>query len=140
MSLRPKVGALAVVIDRGRVLLARRRNPPDAGLWGFPGGHVEAGETALAAAARELFEETGVVAEPLHYLTNVDVVRHDESGAVEHHFLLAAVFCRYREGTPVPADDISEAAWVEAGEVLSGTFSTSDSVDRVIRLALQADD
>ena len=63
----PRLAALAVTLDQGRnhVLLVQRRNPPDAGLWGFPGGHVEAGETALCAAARELAEETGVIATPV---------------------------------------------------------------------------
>ena len=48
----PRLGAIAVVLHQGKVLLVRRKNPPDAGLWGFPGGHVDAGETALDAAAR----------------------------------------------------------------------------------------
>jgi len=50
--------ATAVVRDgRGRVLLHRRT---DNGLWGLPGGAVEAGESVAAAAERETLEETGV--------------------------------------------------------------------------------
>ncbi len=46
----------------GRVLLAQRGQGRDlAGLWEFPGGKVEPGETALAALARELHEELGIV-------------------------------------------------------------------------------
>lgn len=52
-----QVAAAAVVRD-GRVLAARRVGPPAvAGLWEFPGGKVELGETARAAAQRELREE-----------------------------------------------------------------------------------
>ncbi len=40
-------------------MLVRRANPPDAGLWGFPGGKIEFGETVKDAAMRELREETG---------------------------------------------------------------------------------
>ena len=66
-------GAAAVVLWRGHVLLARRINPPDAGLWGYPGGHVDPGETAFQAAARELLEETSVVATPLALLDTLHV-------------------------------------------------------------------
>jgi ADP-ribose pyrophosphatase YjhB (NUDIX family) len=88
---RPKVAALAVVLHDNHVLLVRRKNPPDAGLWGFPGGHIELGETGLSAAVRELAEETSVVAVPQRYLTNLDIIEKDGDGVIKHHYLLAAV-------------------------------------------------
>ncbi len=60
MTQFPRLGAIAVLVRDDRALLVQRGKMPDAGLWGFPGGHVEPGETALAAAVRELREETGV--------------------------------------------------------------------------------
>ena len=130
--MQPKLAAIAVVIHEGRVLLVRRKNAPDAGLWGFPGGHVDPGETALAAAARELAEETGVVATPERYLTNIDVIERDATGALRFHFLLAAVLCRYVSGTPQAADDVSDAAWVPLRDIVR--LQTSDSVQEVIAL------
>ena len=134
---RPVLAALAVVLRGDAVLLVRRRNPPDAGRWGYPGGHVEAGETALAAAARELAEETTVLADPVGYLANLDTILPGTDGQLAHHFFLVAVLCRYLGGSPQAADDAEEAAWVPVEQVLSGTLPMSRDVDRVLRLALQ---
>ena len=134
---RPVLGAIAVVVCAGRVLLVRRKKDPDAGKWGFAGGHVERGETALAAAARELHEETSVVATPVQYLTNLDIITRDARGIVEHHFLLAAVLCRYESGTPVPSDEVSHAEWVEVDRVT--TLDRSAHVEEMIALAMTYD-
>ncbi|MEY8829427.1 NUDIX hydrolase [Sedimentitalea sp. XS_ASV28] len=132
----PRLGAIAVVMSDGHVLLARRRNPPDAGLWGFPGGHVEYGETALAAAARELKEETGIVATPVDYITNIDVILWDADGNPAVQYLLAVVLCEYVGGTPCPADDVEEAAWVPFDHVRRGDIPMSDRVIEVINQAI----
>ena len=115
---RPKLGAIAVLAHEGRVLLVKRRNEPNANTWGFPGGHVELGETALAAAARELAEETSVIAAPVGYLTNVDAITKDDEGNVRFHYLLAAVRCNYVSGTPKAADDVSDAGWFTPEEIV----------------------
>lgn len=128
-----------MVVHEDRVLLVKRRNPPDAGLWGFPGGHVELGESGLAAAARELEEETSIIAKPISYLTNIDVLSYDENGGVEFHFLLAAVLCAYRSGRPQAGDDASSAAWHECGSVLAGDLDCSAAVDEVLRLAIASE-
>ncbi|MEP3348106.1 MAG: NUDIX hydrolase [Litoreibacter sp.] len=136
MQPRPKLGAIAVVIHDDHVLLVQRRNPPNAGQWGFPGGHVELGETALQAATRELLEETGVVATADAYLTNVDVIIRGPDGAVQHHYLLAAVQCTYVSGAPKADDDAMDAAWVAINDVLTDSRPMSRDVDTVLQLAL----
>lgn len=136
MLTAPKLAALAVVIRDDHVLLVRRRNEPDAGLWGFPGGHVDLGETALDAAVRELSEETGVTGRATGYLTNIDVIVKDADGHVQFHFLLAAVLCTYVGGDPVANDDVSDAQWVPVDDVLNRQLATSQHVDDVVRKAM----
>ncbi|MBW0156576.1 NUDIX hydrolase [Sedimentimonas flavescens] len=136
MSGIPRLGVLAVVLRGDSVLLVRRANPPDAGLWGFPGGKVDWGETVEAAALRELAEETGVSADQGQIIASADAISHDDSGAVAFHYHLVAVQCRYRAGEPVAADDALEAAWVEVGQVLARQLPMSRRVDEVLRRAL----
>jgi ADP-ribose pyrophosphatase YjhB (NUDIX family) len=139
MSRTPKIGALAVVLHQGQVLLVQRSKQPDRGLWGFPGGHVEWGETVSQAAARELLEETGVTAQPTSYLDNLDLLRRDETGAVQVHYLLVGVACQYLSGLPKAADDALDARWFPIDQVLSGTLEMSDRVPDLLKTALRAD-
>lgn len=126
----PKLGAIAVVYHKGQFLLVKRRKDPNAGTWGFPGGHVELGETALQAAARELMEETSVTGTPERYLTNIDAISRASDGQIAHHYLLAAVLCRYVAGTPVAADDASDAGWFTPDEIK--TLRQSPNLQTVI--------
>jgi 8-oxo-dGTP diphosphatase len=58
----PFLGTSAIVVRDGLVLMGRRRGGVGSGEWAFPGGAVEPGEAPQTAAARELREETGLVA------------------------------------------------------------------------------
>jgi len=58
--LNPKVVAGTILEQDGRILLTRRAIDPGRGLWTFPGGFVDFGESATDAAVRETFEETGL--------------------------------------------------------------------------------
>ncbi len=56
----PKVAATAVIERDGSVLLIQRGNQPGYGQWSMPGGYVDRGEVVEEAAAREVWEETGL--------------------------------------------------------------------------------
>jgi ADP-ribose pyrophosphatase YjhB (NUDIX family) len=58
--LNPKVAAGVIPREGDKIWLARRNIPPAAGLWTFPGGYVDLGESVPDAAVREAFEETGL--------------------------------------------------------------------------------
>ncbi|MBM3465990.1 MAG: NUDIX hydrolase [Armatimonadetes bacterium] len=58
--LDPKVAACAIPVLDGRLVMERRAIHPGHGLWTFPGGYVDRGETLEEAAAREVLEEVGL--------------------------------------------------------------------------------
>ncbi|MBJ2151922.1 NUDIX hydrolase [Paracoccus sp. IB05] len=134
----PRLAALAVVVQEGRVLLVRRRNPPDQGLWGYPGGKVEFGERVCDAALRELAEETGIIAAVIRQLPGLDIIGPVRAGAEEvaWHYFLVPVVCRYLSGEVLAADDAEEAAWFPCDTVLARALPMSADVDAVLRAAL----
>ena len=132
---RPVLAVLAVVIRDGQALLVQRANPPDAGLWGFPGGKVELGEGLMQAAERELLEETGVSATAERILTALDAISYDAAGDISHHFALIAVRCAWQSGEPVAADDALEARWVTI-DTMEADLPLSRDVAALARAAL----
>ena len=108
---RPVAAVVAVVWRAGRVLLVRRRNPPNAWTWGFPGGKLQSGEPVLRAAERELREETGLIGRGLRAFDAIDVIA--DGDPPEYHYVLIAVLVDTEPGEPLAADDVDEAAWCE---------------------------
>jgi 8-oxo-dGTP diphosphatase len=92
------VGAI-IVDDAGRVFLAKRgpKAGNERGLWEFPGGAVEFGETLKAALAREIREEYAIAIEVEALLTVTDHILPDE----DQHWVSPSYICRIVEGTPV---------------------------------------
>lgn len=132
---RPTVGVIAVVRRAGRLLLAQRSRGAYIGKWGFPGGHVECGETIVEAGMRELLEETGVSAEPHGVFTHIDVIGR-EGGDVRFHYVLLAVLADWRSGEAVAADDAAAVRWVTLDDIAGGSVDVLPDVERVARLAL----
>ncbi|MEE8203728.1 MAG: 8-oxo-dGTP diphosphatase MutT [Alphaproteobacteria bacterium] len=102
------VAAVALIDADGRVLLARRpEGKAMAGLWEFPGGKVEAGETPEAALVRELDEELGIEVAP-SCLAPFTFASHAYE---DFHLLMPLFVCRVWEG-PVRPREGQETAWV----------------------------
>jgi len=134
----PVPAVIGVLVHEGLALLVRRANPPDAGLWGFPGGKIDYGETVKAAALRELLEETGVRAEAQEILTTLDILARSGDGALQQHYILIAVRCRWLSGLPLAGDDALEARWFPLSDLHSGRILMSADVAMIADLAEEA--
>src|ERR1035437_10558905 len=77
--LAPLVGVGAVIVDKGRVLLARRGNERMKGHWTLPGGLLELGESLTEGVMREVREETGLTVEVLQLIELLDRIHRQET-------------------------------------------------------------
>ena len=98
------VSAAALVDPDGRVLLAQRPEGKSmAGLWEFPGGKIEPGETPEAALIRELYEELGIETWE-SCLAPLTFASHTYE---DFHLLMPLFACRKWQGTPMSREDQS---------------------------------
>lgn len=133
---RPIVG-IGVCLLRpchgGEVLLARRGRAPALGAWGLPGGAQELGETAEAAARRELREETGLTAGDLLLAANVDSIHRDAAGRVQYHYTIIDFAGLHAGGILAPGDDAADLVWAPLEGL--APYALWSEVHRVIGIA-----
>jgi ADP-ribose pyrophosphatase YjhB (NUDIX family) len=108
----PVVAVGAVICRDDRILLIRRNQEPAKGLWTFPGGVVELGESLQEAVAREALEETGLRVVAGGVATVIDRVVRDEAGRVRFHYVIVDYFACAVGGLLQPGSDVSDARWV----------------------------
>jgi ADP-ribose pyrophosphatase YjhB (NUDIX family) len=113
----PLVGAGALVVRRGRILLVKRKNPPNRGRWTVPGGLVELGESVEEAAARELKEELGVRAKVGSLFDVITYVELDRSGRIRYHFVLVDYIVRPLGGRLRLNPESSAYGWFTEAQV-----------------------
>ena len=89
------------------MLLIKRGKPPGKGLWSLPGGKIEFGESAEAAARRELFEESRVGANLLYAMGPYEIKQGD---AVI--YVITCFAGLYVSGKAIASSDAAELAWV----------------------------
>lgn len=108
MNLFPVV-AVALTDAQGRVLIAQRPfDKEHGGLWEFPGGKIEPGESPEAALVRELREELGVTVAPEH----LEPLTFSSAGRGTRHLLLLLYRCAAWQGE-ARALDAAAIRWVK---------------------------
>ncbi|WP_373232979.1 8-oxo-dGTP diphosphatase MutT [Cohnella sp.] len=115
-----EVAAAIIENEQGKLLIAKRRQgKSQAGLWEFPGGKLEPGESPEACLIRELKEEMNIVIEPYE---RFGVNEHDY-GTVQ--IRLIAYKARYVRGD-IRLVDHEECRWVEKGELAKFEWAPAD--------------
>lgn len=132
---RPLVGVGAVIFRGEEVLLVRRGQEPQKGIWSLPGGLVELGEGLEAAIQREILEETGLTVKVLGVTAVLERIYRDPEGRVAYHFVLIDFACDYLAGELRPASDITAARFVTLSDLPA--FALPRFTEEVIRRAVQ---
>ena len=117
------------------VLLIQRAHEPFAGSWALPGGFVEAGERVLAAASRELREETEVEADALELLGVYDTPGRDPRGPTVS---IVYVLRSAEELEAVGGDDAGDARWFALDALPSLAFDHAIVIADAVSFAARA--
>jgi len=134
---RPYVGVGAVIVDRGKVLLVKRKYEPLAGRWSLPGGAVEVGETLEACLVREIAEETGLEIGIGPVVEVLDRITRDADGRVEYHFVLVDYLCWPIGGELRAGSDVADAVFADPRDLAQYELTTTATavVERALQLA-----
>jgi ADP-ribose pyrophosphatase YjhB (NUDIX family) len=130
---RPFLAVSAAIFRNGKVLVVRRARKPALNLYTLPGGAVEAGETLVEAAIREVREETSLSIEPVALAGHREVIARDDAGKVERHFVILSFASRWLAGEPVLSDELDDSRWVDPSEL--GNYRTTDGLAEIVTTA-----
>lgn len=115
MTAAPLRAVSAAIVHDGRFLLVRRGRAPALGLYAFPGGRVERGETLEQAVRREVMEETGALLATVEHVVDLDIAAEDDGARIE--FVLSVHAAAYEGGEVRAGDDADAVAWVTLAEM-----------------------
>ena len=117
-----------------KVLLIQRAHEPFVDKWAIPGGFVDANETALQAAKRELEEETNLKGIEMHQMHTFTTPGRDPRGwvvSIAYHAVVNIHECK-----PIAGDDARNATWFPVSELPEMAFDHNDILKMAIEKVL----
>lgn len=123
----PRVG-IAVMIqnENEEVLLGLRIGSHGDGEWGFPGGHLDFGETIFETAKRETKEEVNLDVDEFELISITDEMRYIKEGK---HYIGLGVKAVYRGGVPelLEPEKCKEWKWFSLGDLPDNLFENTQA-------------
>jgi len=119
----PKVAAAALIEQNGSILLVRRANDPQRGLWTLPAGFVDGGEDPAEAVERECLEETGLVVRVSGLLDVIGGQEHPRGAHILIVYRAEALAGEMRAG-----DDVDQIGFFSLDKLPPLAFSTTQKI------------
>jgi ADP-ribose pyrophosphatase YjhB (NUDIX family) len=111
-----------VIVQEGKVLLAKRKFEPRKGTWNMPGGFVETGEHPIDGLHRETMEELGIEIEVGDFLGFF----MDKYGEENYDTMNLAWICKIKSGEIQANDDVEESKWFDLNNIPENLAFKSD--------------
>lgn len=127
----PQLAVSAGIFRDGKILLVRRAREPAKGVYTFPGGRVEFGESLTEALAREICEETGLVIEIVGLIGYREALPARTGG--HGHFVILPFAARWAANEIALNDELDDAKWLSPND-LEG-LRVTQGLEETIRAA-----
>lgn len=111
----PRLAVSAGIFRDGKILLVRRAREPAKGVYTFPGGRVEFGESLHEALAREVREETGLEIEIVGLVGYREALPPRTGG--HGHFVILPFAARWVANDVALNDELDDARWLTPGHI-----------------------
>ena len=130
---RPILAVGALIVEKNKLLLVKRRHPPDKGKWSIPGGAVETGESLMQAIKREVQEECNLIIDNGKIGALIDKIYFTkESKIIFHYSIVDFIFYRFK-GNPRASSDAEAAEFFPINIILKNN-SVAGSVKNILSI------
>jgi len=116
----PKVAVAVLILEQNKVLLVRRSNDPQRGLWTLPAGFMDAGEDPARATERECLEETGLMVQVTSLMDVIPGQAHTRGADI-----LIVYYANILSGTPQAGDDADKVDFFDLLDLPPLAFSST---------------